>query len=140
MRMPVLSKVEMSGLVRWRRRHGSGANRFESMKTGPPASVARSGRRASSSNRSGTADEAKRPSGASVWFEEVCANPSFLLNCSSTRGEVSERFKEHAWKACVGEILPRVRIPLSPLPKSYQVWGAAQLEPANPARSGRKQR
>ena len=30
------------------------------------------------------------------------------------RGEVSERFKEHAWKACVGEILPWVRIPPSP--------------------------
>ena len=29
-------------------------------------------------------------------------------------GEMSERFKEHAWKACVGEILPWVRIPLSP--------------------------
>jgi hypothetical protein len=27
---------------------------------------------------------------------------------------MSERFKEHAWKACVGEILPWVRIPLSP--------------------------
>jgi hypothetical protein len=33
------------------------------------------------------------------------------LMCS---GEVSERFKEHAWKACVGEILPWVRIPPSP--------------------------
>src|ERR1700730_8528674 len=31
-----------------------------------------------------------------------------------TCGEVSERFKEHAWKACVGEILPWVRIPPSP--------------------------
>jgi hypothetical protein len=29
-------------------------------------------------------------------------------------GEVSERLNEHAWKACVGETLPRVRIPLSP--------------------------
>jgi hypothetical protein len=29
-------------------------------------------------------------------------------------GEVSEWFKEHAWKACVGEILPWVRIPPSP--------------------------
>jgi hypothetical protein len=29
-------------------------------------------------------------------------------------GEVSERFKEHAWKACVGEILPWVQIPPSP--------------------------
>src|SRR5690606_6882987 len=30
------------------------------------------------------------------------------------RGEMSEWFKEHAWKACVGETLPWVRIPLSP--------------------------
>ena len=30
------------------------------------------------------------------------------------RGEMSERLKEHAWKACVGETLPWVRIPLSP--------------------------
>src|ERR1700719_264571 len=29
-------------------------------------------------------------------------------------GEMSEWFKEHAWKACVGETLPWVRIPLSP--------------------------
>jgi hypothetical protein len=29
-------------------------------------------------------------------------------------GEVSERFKEHAWKACVGETQPWVRIPPSP--------------------------
>src|ERR1051326_3055248 len=29
-------------------------------------------------------------------------------------GEVSEWLKEHAWKACVGETLPWVRIPLSP--------------------------
>jgi hypothetical protein len=32
----------------------------------------------------------------------------------SSRGEVSERFKEHAWKACVGETQPWVRIPPSP--------------------------
>ena len=30
------------------------------------------------------------------------------------RGEMSERLNEHAWKACVGETLPWVRIPLSP--------------------------
>ncbi len=36
------------------------------------------------------------------------------LNCGSTRGEMSEWLKEHAWKACVGETLPWVRIPLSP--------------------------
>src|SRR5580765_3978990 len=32
----------------------------------------------------------------------------------SRHGEMSEWLKEHAWKACVGETLPRVRIPLSP--------------------------
>jgi hypothetical protein len=32
----------------------------------------------------------------------------------SWNGEVSERFKEHAWKACVGETQPWVRIPPSP--------------------------
>src|SRR6185503_5640078 len=32
----------------------------------------------------------------------------------SKNGEMSEWLKEHAWKACVGETLPRVRIPLSP--------------------------
>src|SRR6516164_9842410 len=30
-------------------------------------------------------------------------------------GEMSEWFKEHAWKACVGVTPPWVRIPLSPL-------------------------
>ena len=29
-------------------------------------------------------------------------------------GAMSEWLKEHAWKACVGETLPWVRIPLSP--------------------------
>src|SRR5688572_3981964 len=32
---------------------------------------------------------------------------------------MSEWLKEHAWKACVGETLPWVRIPLSP-PASYR--------------------
>jgi hypothetical protein len=46
----------------------------------------------------------------------MCAPSRFLLNwkCFTLPGEVSERFKEHAWKACVGEILPWVRIPPSP--------------------------
>jgi hypothetical protein len=35
-----------------------------------------------------------------------------LLN--PTPGEMAEWFKAHAWKACVGETLPWVRIPLSP--------------------------
>ena len=33
---------------------------------------------------------------------------------SPTSGEVSEWLKEHAWKACVGETQPWVRIPPSP--------------------------
>src|SRR3954465_11047420 len=33
-----------------------------------------------------------------------------------SNGEMSEWLKEHAWKACVGETLPWVRIPLSPPP------------------------
>jgi hypothetical protein len=31
-----------------------------------------------------------------------------------SRGEMSEWLKEHAWKACVGETLPGVRIPIFP--------------------------
>ncbi len=34
-------------------------------------------------------------------------------------GEMSEWLKEHAWKACVGETLPWVRIPLSPPSFAY---------------------
>ncbi len=34
---------------------------------------------------------------------------------SKRSGEMSEWFKEHAWKACVGVTPPWVRIPLSPL-------------------------
>src|SRR5260370_31047127 len=37
-----------------------------------------------------------------------------IKSFTTKHGEVSERFKEHAWKACVGEILPWVRIPPSP--------------------------
>src|SRR5665213_3006846 len=33
-------------------------------------------------------------------------------------GEVAEWLKAHAWKACLGETLTRVRIPLSPPPMS----------------------
>ena len=35
-------------------------------------------------------------------------------------GEVSEWLKEHAWKACVGLRLSRVRIPVSP--PMYKVY------------------
>ena len=44
----------------------------------------------------------------------------------TARGEVSERFKEHAWKACVGEILPWVQIPPSP-PESQKRVGFPRL-------------
>jgi hypothetical protein len=48
---------------------------------------------------------------------------------SKYAGEVSERFKEHAWKACVGEILPWVQIP--PSPPNYDT-----LEEAEAAQAG----
>src|SRR3954465_11184749 len=38
-----------------------------------------------------------------------------------SHGEMSEWLKEHAWKACVGETLPWVRIPLSPPPQNQQL-------------------
>jgi hypothetical protein len=44
-----------------------------------------------------------------------CAN---LIH--NQNGEVSERFKEHAWKACVGETQPWVRIP--PSPPQFRLW------------------
>jgi hypothetical protein len=47
---------------------------------------------------------AELPNGESVCYDEV-------FDC---RGEVSERLKELASKASVGEILPWVRIPPSP--------------------------
>jgi hypothetical protein len=40
----------------------------------------------------------------------------FHLNIRIFEGEVAEWFKAHAWKACVGLPLPRVRIPPSPPP------------------------
>jgi hypothetical protein len=47
-----------------------------------------------------------------VWF---CVDPRLPVHCRfHLNGEMSEWLKEHAWKACVGETLPRVRIPLSP--------------------------
>ncbi len=38
-----------------------------------------------------------------------------LYNSILSDGEVSERLKEHAWKACVLETVPWVRIPPSPM-------------------------
>ncbi len=46
---------------------------------------------------------------------------------SESNGEMSEWLKEHAWKACVGETLPWVRIPLSP-PISWFVRANEQVE------------
>src|SRR5713226_8733852 len=46
------------------------------------------------------------------------------------RGEVSERLKEHAWKACVGETQPWVRIPPSP-PSSPLNWLLCRIEREN---------
>ncbi len=43
-----------------------------------------------------------------VSYTKSCYNGAHLF------GEVSERSKEHAWKVCVRENVPRVRIPLSP--------------------------
>ena len=46
---------------------------------------------------------------------QACASNSFQERAKATvLGEMSEWLKEHAWKACVGVTLPRVRIPLSP--------------------------
>ncbi len=42
-------------------------------------------------------------------------------------GEVSEWLKEHAWRACVGETPPRVRIPASPPASAGAPWGPRQL-------------
>ena len=50
---------------------------------------------------------------AEKWRVRVLSVSAKLLGPVDS-GEVSERFKEHAWKACVGEILPWVQIPPSP--------------------------
>ena len=63
-------------------------------------------------------------------------------------GELSEWLKEHAWKACVRETVPRVRISHSPplflnlflFQVGPQRFGLAQWSLMNPVRSGRKQR
>src|SRR5687768_14552984 len=45
---------------------------------------------------------------------------------------MSEWLKEHAWKACVGETLPWVRIPLSPPSASARVpQGERLISPSN---------
>ena len=53
----------------------------------------------------------------SSWARSFFTQPikgAFFLKTLTPRGEVAERFKAHAWKACVGLPLPRVRIPPSP--------------------------
>ena len=46
-------------------------------------------------------------------------------------GEMSEWFKEHAWKACVGATLPGVRIPISPPYKHLAVLAGESAVPCN---------
>ena len=54
----------------------------------------------------------------------VCNNhvPDRSQTVDSKDGEMSEWLKEHAWKACVGETLPWVRIPLSPPFANSRRW------------------
>ena len=55
--------------------------------------------------------------------EESCKQ-SETIDLTRFHGEMSERFKEHAWKACVGATLPGVRIPFSPPVKLCRArWG-----------------
>ena len=39
---------------------------------------------------------------------------NLFMKLTNLKGEVAEWLKAHAWKACMGETLSRVRIPLSP--------------------------
>ena len=50
-----------------------------------------------------------------------CDQKSEGLRCHTT-GEVSERPKEHAWKACMGSHPSRVRIPPSPPENADKIW------------------
>lgn len=59
-------------------------------------------------------------------------------NLHFQHGEMTEWLKVHAWKACVRETVPRVRIPLSPplknLPrKRFFYYFFAGLQMAGPA-------
>ncbi len=44
----------------------------------------------------------------------VCVRRPVWYQPPSVAGEMAERLKAHAWKACVRESVPRVRIPVSP--------------------------
>src|SRR4029079_3527781 len=49
-------------------------------------------------------------------------------------GEVTERPKVHDWKSCVGETLPRVRIPPSPPSRAWRgLGGVGGLRSSVPA-------
>jgi hypothetical protein len=52
--------------------------------------------------------------GATNLPEPPVGNPQASLIYESRHGEVSEWLKEHAWKACLREIVTWVRIPPSP--------------------------
>ena len=43
-------------------------------------------------------------------------------------GEMAERFKAHAWKACKGETLSWVRIPFSPPEKNLKIRFLKKIE------------
>src|SRR3954454_20748221 len=49
---------------------------------------------------------------------------------------MSEWLKEHAWKACVGETLPRVRIPLSP--PNFALARLSERDVFRPPRASRR--
>ena len=81
--------------------------------------------------------------------QHVCAvTEKRILLLVEHCGELSEWLKEHAWKACVRETVPRVRISHSPplflnlflFQVGPQRFGLAQWSLVNPVRSGRKQR
>ena len=65
-------------------------------------------------------------SGAMFWvcvWRPVCYQPA------SVAGEMAERLKAHAWKACVRESVPRVRIPVSPPATDYPFIPTAECSP-----------
>ena len=47
-------------------------------------------------------------------------------------GGVAERLKAHAWKACIGETLSRVRIPLPPPARCAPPFAIVRPSPLNP--------
>ena len=58
----------------------------------------------------------------------IPSSPPVSLTSFDAFGEVSERPKEHAWKACVGVTPPRVRIPPSP-PSEFRCEPGMELGP-----------